>query len=242
MFFQNLKAMRSMTKDPNAAAKAREAERKANEEAGLKPISLAAVGIAGGPKKKAVFKSTLQPQNQAAVANPTNEQSTAPPAKRIKTMPTKPIGPQIDFSTMTAQEIEEYNEYPWNPQLELKLPREQKWPTWEEAELCFEQRKAEKRAEVEAMVENESYVRRDAGVERLRGKLRRGEALRWWEEVAVEQYRGSGCRMLEEDWEGGWEGMDREEMGLEGVELEQMDREAMKLEEVDREAMKLGES
>ena len=59
--------MRHLTRDPNAAAKARAAAQKANEEAGLKSISLSAAS--GGPqqKKKPVFKSTLQPHNAAAI-------------------------------------------------------------------------------------------------------------------------------------------------------------------------------
>ena len=73
-----------MTKDPNAAAKAREAERKADEEAGLKSIdlsSLANVGsTTGTTKKKPVFKSTLQPHNAAAIgAQPAPSATTEAP-------------------------------------------------------------------------------------------------------------------------------------------------------------------
>ena len=64
--------MRQLSKDPNAAAKAREAERKANEESGLKSINISlatsagnSTGVAG--KKKPVFKSTLQPHNAAVL-------------------------------------------------------------------------------------------------------------------------------------------------------------------------------
>ena len=63
--------MRHLTKDPNAAAKARAAEQKANEEAGLKSINLSSLpstsasGSSG--KKKPVFKSTLQPHNAPAL-------------------------------------------------------------------------------------------------------------------------------------------------------------------------------
>lgn len=63
--------MKQMSKDPNAAAKARAAEQRANEEAGLKAINLAsakASTTASSGKKKPVFKSTLQPHNVAAVA------------------------------------------------------------------------------------------------------------------------------------------------------------------------------
>lgn len=61
--------MKSLTKDPNAAARQRAAEEKANENAALKSVSmplsgLGSSGTAGG-KKKPVFKSTLQPQNAA---------------------------------------------------------------------------------------------------------------------------------------------------------------------------------
>lgn len=63
--------MRHLTKDPNAAAKARVAEQKANEEAGLKSLSLPAVTAATSNtgKKKPVFKSTLQPHNVAVLAH-----------------------------------------------------------------------------------------------------------------------------------------------------------------------------
>ena len=64
-----------MTKDPNAAAKARAAEERANEEAGLRPVSLPLAGLAAAaassssstPKKKPVFKSTLQAHNVGLV-------------------------------------------------------------------------------------------------------------------------------------------------------------------------------
>lgn len=62
--------MRSMTKDPNAAAKARAAEQKANEEAGLKSINISLSSSSSttpSGKKKPVFKSTLQPHNAAAL-------------------------------------------------------------------------------------------------------------------------------------------------------------------------------
>lgn len=52
-----------MTKDPGAAARAREAD---SQNSGLKSIALP--GAAGGAtKKKPVFKSTLQPQNASVV-------------------------------------------------------------------------------------------------------------------------------------------------------------------------------
>lgn len=60
--------MRQLTKDPNAAAKARAAEQKANEEAGLKSINISLSSSSSAPaKKKPVFKSTLQPQNATAL-------------------------------------------------------------------------------------------------------------------------------------------------------------------------------
>jgi len=64
--------MRQLTKDPNAAAKARAAEQRANEEAGMKSINLSSIasGNAGSGKKKPVFKSTLQPQNAAILQQP----------------------------------------------------------------------------------------------------------------------------------------------------------------------------
>ncbi|KAK3114683.1 hypothetical protein LTR53_006769 [Teratosphaeriaceae sp. CCFEE 6253] len=67
---KRLKEMKQLTKDPNAANKAREAERKANEEAGLKSINLNLFSAAAGSttKKKPVFKSTLQPHNAAGVS------------------------------------------------------------------------------------------------------------------------------------------------------------------------------
>lgn len=53
--------MRQLTKDPNAAAKARAAEQKANEEAGLKTMNLLPIDASPAvPKKKPVFKSILQ--------------------------------------------------------------------------------------------------------------------------------------------------------------------------------------
>ena len=57
-----------MIKDPNAAAKARLAEQKQNEESGMKKIDLSSISNstpAASGKKKPVFKSTLQPQNAA---------------------------------------------------------------------------------------------------------------------------------------------------------------------------------
>ncbi|KAK1053748.1 hypothetical protein LTR12_000937 [Friedmanniomyces endolithicus] len=70
---KRLKEMKQLTKDPNAANKAREAERKANEEAGLKSINLSLPGAATGAlnKKKPVFKSTLQPHNAAVISQAT---------------------------------------------------------------------------------------------------------------------------------------------------------------------------
>ena len=72
---KRLRDMRQLTKDPNAAAKARAAEQRANEEAGMTNISMPLSGtgstsglkgvVAG--KKKPVFKSTLQPHNAAAL-------------------------------------------------------------------------------------------------------------------------------------------------------------------------------
>lgn len=65
---KRLKEMRSMTKDPNAVAKARAAEQKANEEAGMKSINISlgsSTSSASSGKKKPVFKSTLQPHNAA---------------------------------------------------------------------------------------------------------------------------------------------------------------------------------
>ncbi|KAK3724159.1 hypothetical protein LTR37_001283 [Vermiconidia calcicola] len=68
---KRLKDMRQLTKDPNAAAKARAAEQKANEEAGLKSINISlsssSTSTAAAGKKKPVFKSTLQPHNAAAL-------------------------------------------------------------------------------------------------------------------------------------------------------------------------------
>ncbi|TKA70597.1 hypothetical protein B0A55_06700 [Friedmanniomyces simplex] len=76
---KRLKEMKQLTKDPNAANKAREAERKANEEAGLKSINVSLPGAAAGSstKKKPVFKSTLQPHNAAVVGQATGASSTA---------------------------------------------------------------------------------------------------------------------------------------------------------------------
>ena len=69
---RRLKEMKTMTRDPNAAAKARAAEQKANEEAGLKSINISLSSTASGTatastKKKPVFKSTLQPHNAAVL-------------------------------------------------------------------------------------------------------------------------------------------------------------------------------
>lgn len=54
--------MRQLTKDPAAAAKAREAER---NEAGMKSVNISLSSSSG--KKKPVFKSTLQPHNAASL-------------------------------------------------------------------------------------------------------------------------------------------------------------------------------
>lgn len=71
---KRLKEMRNLTKDPSAAARQRAAEEKANAESGLKSVALGTItnnstkGAAeGGGKKKPVFKSTLQSQNQTIV-------------------------------------------------------------------------------------------------------------------------------------------------------------------------------
>lgn len=61
---KRLKEMKQMTKDPTAAARAREAE---NRNAGLQSVSMGPGGAAP-KKKKPVFKSTLQPQNADVVA------------------------------------------------------------------------------------------------------------------------------------------------------------------------------
>jgi hypothetical protein len=64
------KDMRQLTKDPNAAVKARLSEQRANEEAGMKNINISlssSSGAASSGKKKPVFKSTLQPHNAAAL-------------------------------------------------------------------------------------------------------------------------------------------------------------------------------
>ncbi|SMQ48318.1 unnamed protein product [Zymoseptoria tritici ST99CH_3D7] len=73
---KRLKEMRAMTKDPNAAAKQRLAESRSNASGGLKSVSIPLsvsstinnTSTSGPVKKKPVFKSTLQPQNVAAVA------------------------------------------------------------------------------------------------------------------------------------------------------------------------------
>lgn len=69
---KRLMEMRKLTKDPSAAARARAAEERQNAQSGLKTISMPLGGAGGsagqsGVKKKPVFKSTLQPQNAAAV-------------------------------------------------------------------------------------------------------------------------------------------------------------------------------
>ncbi|KAK4493897.1 hypothetical protein PRZ48_015082 [Zasmidium cellare] len=66
---KRLKDLKHLTKDPNAAARARESEARMNEEGGLKSvsISLPGSGSSGPVKKKPVFKSTLQPQNASVV-------------------------------------------------------------------------------------------------------------------------------------------------------------------------------
>lgn len=73
---QRLKEMRQLTKDPNAAAKARE---RANEESGLKSINLSLSSAAGAQpgKKKPVFKSTLQPHNAALLAGSSESKSSS---------------------------------------------------------------------------------------------------------------------------------------------------------------------
>ena len=71
--------MRQLTKDPNAAAKARAAEQKANEEAGLKSINIASLSSSStmSGKKKPVFKSTLQPHNAAVLGQSSESKSSA---------------------------------------------------------------------------------------------------------------------------------------------------------------------
>ena len=63
--------MRHLTKPPNHAAAARASDAKANEEAGLKSISLSSIqsstSSSASGKKKPVFKSTLEPHNAAAL-------------------------------------------------------------------------------------------------------------------------------------------------------------------------------
>jgi len=64
--------MKQLTKDPNASLKAREAERKANEEAGIKSINLSLNPNSSGTttKKKPVFKSIVnQSQKQVSSAS-----------------------------------------------------------------------------------------------------------------------------------------------------------------------------
>lgn len=74
---QRLKEMRQLTKDPNAAAKARAAEQRANEEAGMKSINLSSISssTSASGKKKPVFTSTLQPHN-AAILGQSETKST----------------------------------------------------------------------------------------------------------------------------------------------------------------------
>ena len=66
---QRYQDMKQLHKDPNAASKARAAEQRANEEAGLKSLKLEPIASKSSStgKKKPVFKSTLQPQNAAPV-------------------------------------------------------------------------------------------------------------------------------------------------------------------------------
>ncbi|KAK3679424.1 hypothetical protein LTR78_000985 [Recurvomyces mirabilis] len=73
---KRLKDLQQLTKDPNAASRARESERKANEEAGIKSINLNLSGAgSSSSKKKPVFKSTLQPHNAAAFGQSTTSSS-----------------------------------------------------------------------------------------------------------------------------------------------------------------------
>lgn len=67
--------MKSLTKDPNAAARQRAAEEKANENAALKSVSMPLSGLGAGAsgKKKPVFKTTLQPQNAALAPKAVNQ-------------------------------------------------------------------------------------------------------------------------------------------------------------------------
>lgn len=59
--------MRQLTRDPNAAARQREAEQRANRESGITTVSLSASGTPA-TKKAPVFKSTLQAKNVSVVA------------------------------------------------------------------------------------------------------------------------------------------------------------------------------
>lgn len=76
-----MKEMRQLTKDPNAAAKARAAEERANEEAGLsKPLAIP-LNATSTTKKKPVFKllSTNQTVDLSTSSTPKPvEQSKAP--------------------------------------------------------------------------------------------------------------------------------------------------------------------
>ena len=81
-----MKEMKQLTKDPNAAAKARAAEKRANEEAGLKSINIALPTSSASTKKKPVFKSTLQPENAADTIGTTSNvpDSSSDPSGAIR--------------------------------------------------------------------------------------------------------------------------------------------------------------
>jgi hypothetical protein len=60
--------MRQLSKDPNAAARQREAEQRANRASGITTVSTSLPGSGPASAKKApVFKSTLQAKNVSAV-------------------------------------------------------------------------------------------------------------------------------------------------------------------------------
>jgi hypothetical protein len=60
--------MRQLSKDPNAAARQREAEQRANRESGITTVSTSLPSSGPASAKKApVFKSTLQAKNVSAV-------------------------------------------------------------------------------------------------------------------------------------------------------------------------------
>ena len=89
---QRLKDMKAMVRDPNAAARARKQEAKADGVISIKLGDGSNTSGGGGFKKggfkKSGFKSAFVPVDGVAVANPSEEKNGDPPKEAKKSQPT----------------------------------------------------------------------------------------------------------------------------------------------------------